>query len=93
MGNPETDLGILAAAGATWRLKELVGEPLAKEILLAGRVLPGRSASPSGLITELVEAPELLDAAHAWPTASPGRTPWRCGSPRPCSTPRGRSTR
>ncbi|MBP2396920.1 enoyl-CoA hydratase/isomerase family protein, partial [Glutamicibacter protophormiae] len=39
MGNPETNLGIMAAAGATWRLKELVGEPLAKEILLAGKVL------------------------------------------------------
>ena len=41
MGNPETNLGIMAAAGATWRLKELVGEPLAKEILLAGKVLTG----------------------------------------------------
>ena len=39
IGNPETGLGILAAAGASWRLKELVGEPVAKEILLAGRVL------------------------------------------------------
>ena len=42
IGNPETGLGIIAAAGATWRLKELVGEPLAKEILLAGRVLTRR---------------------------------------------------
>ena len=39
IGNPETGLGIMAAAGATWRLRELVGEPLAKEILLAGRIL------------------------------------------------------
>jgi enoyl-CoA hydratase len=29
-GNPEGQLGILAAAGACWRLQELVGEPLAK---------------------------------------------------------------
>ena len=29
---PETRLGILAAAGAAWRLAELVGEPVAKEI-------------------------------------------------------------
>jgi enoyl-CoA hydratase len=27
MGNPETGLGIMAAAGATWRLRELVGNP------------------------------------------------------------------
>ena len=30
-----------------WRLKELVGEPVAKEILLAGRVLRARMPSPS----------------------------------------------
>ncbi|WP_461162828.1 enoyl-CoA hydratase/isomerase family protein, partial [Sinomonas notoginsengisoli] len=41
LGNPETGLGIMAAAGATWRLRELVGEALAKEVLLAGRVLAG----------------------------------------------------
>ena len=32
IGNPEAGLGILAAAGAAWRLRELVGEPRAKEI-------------------------------------------------------------
>lgn len=65
MGNPETGLGIMAAAGATWRLKELVGEPLAKEILLAGKVLKGEDCLRVGLITELVEASELLPAANA----------------------------
>ena len=65
MGNPETGLGIMAAAGATWRLKELVGEPLAKEILLAGKVLKGDEALRVGLITELVEAQDLLEAASA----------------------------
>lgn len=64
-GNPEPRLGILAAAGATWRLRELVGEPLAKEILLAGRVLDGAQAHAAGLVTELVEPPALLEHAHA----------------------------
>nr|NLD40259.1 enoyl-CoA hydratase/isomerase family protein [Actinomycetales bacterium] len=64
LGNPETSLGIMAAAGATWRLKELVGEPLAKEILLAGRVLNGEECLSVRLITELVEPAELLHAAH-----------------------------
>ena len=36
LGNPEPGLGIMAAAGATWRLRELVGEPLAKYIHLCG---------------------------------------------------------
>ncbi|RAX50470.1 enoyl-CoA hydratase/isomerase family protein [Arthrobacter sp. AQ5-05] len=65
MGNPETGLGIMAAAGATWRLKELVGEPVAKEILLAGRVLKGDECLRVGLITELVEGKDLLEAASA----------------------------
>ncbi len=65
MGNPETNLGIMAAAGATWRLKELVGEPLAKQILLAGRVLTGAECLAAGLISELVEPEQLLDAAHS----------------------------
>lgn len=65
MGNPETGLGILAAAGATWRLRELVGEALAKEILLAGKVLGGEECLAAGLVTELVEPDELLAAAHA----------------------------
>jgi enoyl-CoA hydratase len=65
IGNPETGLGILAAAGASWRLKELVGEPVAKEILLAGAVLRADRAFAVNLITEIHEAPELMDAAHA----------------------------
>ncbi|WP_426118299.1 enoyl-CoA hydratase/isomerase family protein [Kocuria sp. LHG3120] len=65
MGNPETGLGIMAAAGATWRLKELVGEPVAKQLLLAGAVLTGQDCLRVGLVTELVEPEELTDAAHA----------------------------
>ncbi|WP_245413323.1 enoyl-CoA hydratase/isomerase family protein [Arthrobacter celericrescens] len=64
IGNPETGLGIMAAAGATWRLKELVGEPLAKEILLAGAVLRAEEALRINLITGIYEAPVLMDAAH-----------------------------
>jgi enoyl-CoA hydratase len=65
IGNPETGLGILAAAGASWRLKELVGEAVAKEILLAGAVLRAERALAVNLITEIHEAPGLMDAAHA----------------------------
>lgn len=65
MGNPETNLGIMAAAGATWRLKELVGEPLAKEILLAGKVLTGEQCLAANLVTELHPATELDAAADA----------------------------
>lgn len=65
IGNPETGLGILAAAGASWRLKELVGEPLAKEILLAGRILTAEEALAARLVTEVHDSENLLDAADA----------------------------
>jgi enoyl-CoA hydratase len=65
-GNPEPGLGILAAAGATWRLADLVGEPLAKEILLAGRVVDAERALAAGLLNELVEPEALVATGHEW---------------------------
>ena len=65
LGNPETGLGIIAPAGALWRLTQLVGEPLAKEVLLAGRILGADEALAARLLTRVVETGELLGAAHA----------------------------
>jgi enoyl-CoA hydratase len=64
IGNPETGLGILAAAGAAWRLAELVGEPLAKEVLLAGHVFTADQARDVHLLNEVVEPDDLLAAGH-----------------------------
>jgi enoyl-CoA hydratase len=66
IGNPEPGLGILAAAGASWRLAELVGEPVAKEVLLAGRILDADEALAVHLLNEIVEPESLLAAGHAW---------------------------
>jgi enoyl-CoA hydratase/carnithine racemase len=63
-GNPETGLGIIAAAGASWRLPELVGEPMAKQMLLAGRRLNAEEALRAGLLGEVVEPHELMAAAQ-----------------------------
>ena len=65
IGNPETGLGIIAAAGATWRLKEIVGDALAIEMLLTGRVLDADAALAAGLVSAIHPADELLAAAHA----------------------------
>jgi enoyl-CoA hydratase/carnithine racemase len=64
-GNPEPGLGILAAAGATWRLRDLVGASVAKQVLLAGRRLDAEDALRFGLVAEIVPAGDLLKRAHA----------------------------
>jgi enoyl-CoA hydratase len=69
IGNPEPGLGILAAAGASWRLAELVGEPVAKEILFAGRILDAGEAREVHLLNEIVDPgtpAQLLAAGHVW---------------------------
>ncbi|MCD1570350.1 enoyl-CoA hydratase/isomerase family protein [Agromyces mediolanus] len=65
IGNPETGLGILAAAGASWRLREIVGDARAMELLLTGRAVGAEEALAIGLITAVHPPDELLPAAHA----------------------------
>ena len=65
IGNPETGLGIIAAAGATWRLPEIVGGARASELLLTGRVLGAEEALAWGLVSAVHPEEELLAAAHA----------------------------
>lgn len=63
-GNPEPGLGILAAAGATWRLRQLVGSSVAKQVLLAGVLLDAERAFQVGLLAEVVVAGTIVDRAH-----------------------------
>jgi enoyl-CoA hydratase len=63
--NPEASLGIMAAAGACWRLKELVGEALANEVLLAGRSLSADEALACRLVSEIVTDDNLVAATEA----------------------------
>lgn len=65
-GNPEPGLGILAAAGASWRLQELVGVALGREVLLAGRVLSSEEAHAVHLVNEVCDAEQLIVTAHSW---------------------------
>ncbi|HJQ45846.1 MAG TPA: enoyl-CoA hydratase/isomerase family protein [Amycolatopsis sp.] len=64
-GNPEPGLGILAAAGACWRLAELTGRSVAKQVLLGGYRLDADAALRHGLLAEIVPAHVLLERAHA----------------------------
>jgi enoyl-CoA hydratase len=74
-GQPEVGLGIIAAAGATWRLRELVGEALALEILLAGRVLDAQEALAAGLVSALHPPSDLVAAADALADGIAGQDP------------------
>lgn len=64
IGNPETGLGIIAAAGATWRLPEIVGDALAAEILLTGRLLDADEALAAGLVSRVLPPDEALAEAE-----------------------------
>jgi enoyl-CoA hydratase/carnithine racemase len=63
-GNPEPGLGILPAAGACWRLAELVGKSVAKQVLLGGFTLDAEQAMRIGLAGEIAAPEELLARAH-----------------------------
>jgi enoyl-CoA hydratase/carnithine racemase len=63
-GNPEPGLGILAAAGACWRLADLAGKSVAKQVLLAGRMLSADDALRFGLVSEVTGPGDLLPRAH-----------------------------
>ena len=63
-GQPEPQLGIIAGAGATYRLVRLVGESVAKQVLLAGARLSAQRAFDLGLVHSVVEPDQLLDAAR-----------------------------
>lgn len=65
VGNPETGLGILAAAGATWRLPEIVGRARAADLLLTGRTIGAEEALAWGLISAIHPTEQLMPAAHA----------------------------
>jgi enoyl-CoA hydratase len=64
-GQPEPGLGIIAGAGANWRLPQVVGLPLARRMLYTGEVLDADAAHRAGLLDHLHAPDALLDEAVA----------------------------
>jgi enoyl-CoA hydratase/carnithine racemase len=72
---PETGLGIIPAAGGTWRLPRVVGQPLARQLILFGRELSGEEAVQVGLADLLVPADQLMEEARRWALRAASRDP------------------
>lgn len=62
---PELNLGILAGAGANWRLPALVGIGMARRMLYTGEVVDAGTALACGLVDAVHPADELLAEAIA----------------------------
>lgn len=59
IGMPETSLGITPGWGGTFRLARLVGDSLAREMVLAGRILSADEALRAGLLNTVVPSGRL----------------------------------
>lgn len=65
MGQPEVKLGIIPAAGGTYRLPRLIGLGLARELVYTGRMVEADEALRIGLANKLVADADVVDAALA----------------------------
>ncbi|ROO88036.1 enoyl-CoA hydratase/carnithine racemase [Actinocorallia herbida] len=76
-GQPELSLGILAGAGANWRLPQLVGPSTARRMLFAGARLDAAGALRAGLVDELADdGADLLERGRTLASAIAKRS-WR----------------
>ena len=62
-GQPEVGLGIVAGAGATYRLARLVGLGRARDLLFTGRIISAQEAEKIGLVERLVEEGKAMEEA------------------------------
>ena len=64
LGQPEVGLGIIPAAGGTWRLPRVVGLAKAKELIFTGAIVDAEEAHRLGLVNRVVDDEAVLDEAH-----------------------------
>jgi enoyl-CoA hydratase/carnithine racemase len=75
IGQPESAVGLLAAAGGTQRLVRMIGASRALELLLDGRWLSAAEAVDLGLVHRAVAPADLLDEANTMATRLARRSP------------------
>jgi enoyl-CoA hydratase len=75
MGQPEVSLGIIPAAGGTYRLPRLVGLGKARELIYTGRIIDADECLRIGLVHDVVDDDQVLGRAMelAGEIASRGR--------------------
>ncbi len=64
MGLPEVTLGIIPAAGGTYRLPRLVGLGRARELIYTGRILDSRECLRIGLVNHVVPDADVVSKAR-----------------------------
>ena len=62
-GQPEIRIGVMPGAGGTQRLTRAIGSARAMELVLTGRMMGADEARQAGLVTSVVPASEVVDAA------------------------------
>ena len=75
LGQPEILLGLIPGAGGTQRRARLVGPARAKELIFSGRFVAADEALRIGLVDEVVDAADVLAAAHRRTTPRGGGPP------------------
>lgn len=65
---PETSLGLIPAAGATFRLPRISGDAVARRMILFGEELNASQALQCGLVAEVVVPERLADEVLHWGT-------------------------
>jgi enoyl-CoA hydratase/carnithine racemase len=63
---PEVRLGLAALAGGVHRLPRSIGLHQAMGIVLTGRKVSAKEGKSLGFVNEVVEGPDLMDAARRW---------------------------
>ncbi len=63
LGQPEVQIGLIPGAGGTQRLPRLIGLPNALEMITIGKAIKAEKAYSRGLVDEVVEQEDLLEAA------------------------------
>ena len=65
MGQPEVKLGIIPAAGGTYRLPRLIGLGRARELIYTGRIVDAAECLLLGLANDVVPDDQVLERAFA----------------------------